>query len=348
MKNIIEQAENILSLFNKKDIENQIVEIDANLNSADWSNPKTFGLSKKRDSLQNDLLTISKTSAMISFLKENSQEDLELFKSDIEDFEKFLESVQMNKTLNDKNDKLNAIVSIQAGSGGTESKNWANILLRMYIRFAEQNGFTVSDLDISRPEDYSSECISGAQFKISGEFAYGFLKNESGVHRLVRNSPYDSQGRRHTSFAAVQVIPEIEDDDEIIIEEKDMTIQRIRSSGAGGQNVNKVASAIRLHYIPLNIMILSKSTRDQHKNLEIAKKRLKSQIAAIKQKQTEEDKQNAFDALDENSWGSQIRSYVMSPIPRITDNRSEYHGSNPDKVLDGDLFPVIKSVLFKK
>ncbi len=241
-------------------------------------------------------------------------------------------------------DRSHAIVEINGGAGGTEAQDWAQMLLRMYIRWAERKGFGVEELDYQPGE---AAGIKNATIIINGDFAYGYLRNEQGVHRLVRISPFDANARRHTSFAAVTVTPDIEEDIEVHIEDKDLRIDTYRSGGAGGQHVNRTDSAVRITHIPTGIVVACQNERSQHKNKDRAMKTLKAKLYEIQR-----DEQNQkIDALKGErrkiEWGSQIRSYVLQPYRMIKDLRSDFETSAVDTVLDGDLDEIIESCLLQ-
>ncbi len=239
-------------------------------------------------------------------------------------------------------DSNNCFLEIHPGAGGTESHDWAEMLLRMYIRFADLRGFKTEILDEQKGDEVG---IKSVTIKISALNAYGFLKNESGVHRLVRISPFNSNGKRMTSFASVWVYPEIDEEIKIEIADKDLRIDTYRSSGAGGQHVNKTDSAIRITHLPTNIVVQCQNSRSQHKNREEAFKMLKSRLyeLEIRKKQQDEEKQNS--AKTDIGWGNQIRSYILQPYQMVKDLRSNYETSNIQAVLDGDIDEIINSVL---
>ena len=253
-----------------------------------------------------------------------------------------LEKFEIALLLDEEYDHLNAIMELHPGAGGTESQDWALMLYRMYKRYAERNNFDFELLDYQEASDAG---IKSVTFAVKGPNAYGILKGEKGVHRLVRISPFDSGGRRHTSFASVEVLPEITDDIEIEINSDDLRIDTYRASGAGGQHINKTSSAVRITHIPTNIVVSCQSERSQIQNRETAMKMLKSKLLTLKEKENkdkiEELKGNQMDI----AWGSQIRSYVFCPYTMVKDHRTSYETSNVTKVLDGDLTPFMEAYL---
>lgn len=247
--------------------------------------------------------------------------------------------------LSGESDHLNAIMTIKPGAGGTESQDWASILLRMYLRWAERKGMNASVLDETSGEEAG---IKNATVQFSGESAYGLLAGETGVHRLVRISPFDQAARRHTSFASVFVIPEVDDRIEINIRPEDLKIDTFRSGGKGGQNVNKVETAVRITHLPSGVVVACQAERSQHKNRELAMKMLRSRLydLEIQKRQAETDKLDATKM--DISFGSQIRSYVMQPYQMIKDHRTKFEVGDVNRVLDGDLDPFIRSYLMAK
>ena len=255
-----------------------------------------------------------------------------------------LEAMEFKRMLGGEHDGANAIVAINAGAGGTESQDWASMLMRMYHRYAEKAGWRLEELDLQPGEEAG---IKGTTFKVQGEYAFGYLKAESGVHRLVRISPFDSQARRHTSFASVYVLPELDDSIEIDINESDLRIDTYRASGAGGQHVNWTDSAVRITHISTGIVVQCQNERSQMKNRATAMKVLKSRLYEEERRKREEEQQKLNSEKADIGWGSQIRSYVLAPYQMVKDLRTEHESGNPSAVLDGDLQPFIEAWLLK-
>jgi peptide chain release factor 2 len=259
--------------------------------------------------------------------------------------ESYVAELETRTLLSGENDHLNAIMTIKPGAGGTESQDWASILLRMYLRWAERKGMSAAVLDETPGEEAG---LKSATIQFAGENAYGLLTGETGVHRLVRISPFDQAARRHTSFASVFVIPEIDDRIEINIRPEDLKLDTFRSGGKGGQNVNKVETAVRITHIPTNTVVACQAERSQGKNRDLAMKMLRSKLYDLEVQK----RQQHTDKLDESkldiSFGSQIRSYVMQPYRMIKDHRTKFEAGDVDRVLDGDLDPFIRSYLMAK
>ena len=255
---------------------------------------------------------------------------------------KDVENIETKTKLSGKHDKNNAIVSIHAGAGGTESCDWAQMLVRMYSRWAENKGFNFNTIDILDGDEAGIKSIT---FMINGPFAYGLLQSEIGVHRLVRISPFDANKRRHTSFASVDVIPEVDDDIDIVIDEKDLRIDTYRSTGAGGQHVNTTDSAVRITHLPTNIVVQSQTERSQIKNKATAMKLLKAKLYEFEQEKLRQSYEKHYDEKGLIAWGSQIRSYVFMPYQLVKDHRTEYETSQVDKVMDGDIDAFISQYL---
>lgn len=256
--------------------------------------------------------------------------------------EKETEKLEITTLLSSKYDSNNAILTIHPGAGGTEAQDWAEMLYRMYARWANANGYELKELDYLEGEEAGLKSVT---FSINGEYAYGYLKGEMGVHRLVRISPFDSGGRRHTSFASIEVLPEISDDVELDINPDDIKMDVYRASGAGGQHINKTSSAVRLTHIPTGIIVACQTERSQFQNKDTAMKMLKSKLLNLKEKEQKETIDELKGIQMEIAWGSQIRSYVFCPYTLVKDHRTNYEVGNVQAVMDGDLNGFIDSYL---
>ncbi len=262
--------------------------------------------------------------------------------SSIDELEKSLAALRLQTLLTGEYDANNAILTFHAGAGGTEAMDWVQMLVRMYTRWGERHGFNVKVLDFL---DGDEAGLKSATVLIEGENAYGYLKSESGVHRLVRVSPFDASGRRHTSFASIEVMPEISDDVDIEIKDEDIKMDVFRSSGAGGQHINKTSSAVRLTHIPTGIVVACQNERSQFQNKDQALKMLKSKLLEIKEKEHLEKIEDIKGVQKEIAWGSQIRSYVFMPYTMVKDHRTSFESGNINGVMDGDLDGFINAYL---
>ena len=327
---------------------------DKTLEDNFWSDSKESGsVLKQINSLKGKLDVYKKIESEFNdledfnnlVLEEYSEEDaIEILKTTSK-IEKQIEKLEINTLLSGKYDINNAIITLHPGAGGTEAQDWAEMLYRMYTRWAADNGYEVKELDFLEGEEAGIKSVTAL---ISGDYAYGYLKGEMGVHRLVRISPFDSGGRRHTSFASVEVLPEITEDIEIDINPDDLRIDTYRSSGAGGQHINKTSSAIRITHIPTNIVVACQSERSQVQNKETAMKMLKSKLLDLKEKEHKDKIEDLKGNQMDIAWGSQIRSYVFCPYTLVKDHRTGYEVGNVEAVMDGDLNGFIDSYLKSK
>ncbi len=278
-------------------------------------------------------------------IEEDDEGMVEEIQSSYDKYKNDMENLRLKTLLNGEYDSNNAIISVHAGSGGTDAQDWAEMLLRMYTRWSESKGYNVKILDY---QDASEGGIKSATLLIEGENAYGYLKNEKGVHRIVRISPFDSSGRRHTSFASLDVMPEIDDDITININPDDLRIDTYRSSGAGGQHVNKTDSAIRITHIPTNIVVSCQNERSQHQNKETAMKVLMSKLIELAEREKKANLDELAGDYSQITWGSQIRSYVFHPYSMVKDHRTNAEVGNVHAVMDGDLDYFINEKLKQK
>lgn len=310
-----------------------------------WQNPDQAKIQKEhhyisalREEYQALVSSFEENKEMLSLFADQEAELLKL-KPDIMSLGKTIKKFKIALLLNEENDDKNCFLSINAGAGGTESQDWASMLLRMYLRFCEREGFSVSILDYQSGEEAG---IKSATLYIQKKNATGFLRSEMGIHRLVRISPFDANKRRHTSFAALSITAESEDA-KIEVNEKDLRIDTYRAGGAGGQHVNKTDSAVRITHIPTNIVVQCQSERSQLQNRQTAMKMLKAKLV---EKQSLERKEKEMSVEKKKiEWGSQIRSYVLHPYKMVKDHRTDFESFNPDAVLDGELMPFIESYL---
>jgi peptide chain release factor 2 len=353
IKDLENKLDNISKIINPEKLKNRLSEISTLENDADfWNDPKNVAkIQKEKNILARKLkkydiakqsLNDNKDMYELASMEEDEDTLNEVF-NELPDMQEKIKALEIEVMLSGEHDANNAIVSIHPGAGGTESHDWASILYRMYLRFAEKRGWKVETLDY---QDGDEAGIKDVSFIVKGENAYGYLKAENGIHRLVRVSPFDSAGRRHTSFTSVQVSPEIDDDIDIVIEDKDIRIDTYRASGAGGQHINKTESAVRITHNPTGIVVQCQNGRSQHQNKDTAFKMLKSKMYEL-----ELEKRKAIEDGVEKSeigWGHQIRSYVLFPYQQVKDTRSDKAYSQVDKILDGDLDDVIEDVLISE
>ncbi len=315
-----------------------------------WNDPKhAQDLGREKKSLEDVVMTLSSLTESIKDSLElfelaaadNDDATLEAIEEDANRFQVILEGMEFRRMFANPADPLNCFLDIQAGAGGTEAQDWASMLLRQYLKYCERKGFKAEVLEESEGDVAG---IKSATIKIEGEYAFGYLRTETGVHRLVRKSPFDSSGGRHTSFASVFVYPEVDDSIEVDINPADLRIDTYRASGAGGQHINKTDSAVRITHIPTNIVVQCQNDRSQHRNRAEAMQMLKSRLYELEMRNRMAEQQKLEDAKTDVGWGHQIRSYVLDQS-RIKDLRTNVEISNTQKVLDGDLDPFIQASL---
>jgi peptide chain release factor 2 len=339
-------------IFDVDKVRQKLAEIEKKLSREDiWTaQEQAQHLLKEKASLENILIPYNEITEKIedlSLILELLQEEGgEVFYDDIKEKVSSLrletEDLELRSIMVDPHDKANAIVTIHPGAGGTESQDWAQMLMRMYVRWAERWNFQVSIVD-SLLGDVAG--IKSATLTIAGQYAYGYIKAEAGIHRLVRISPFDSNKRRHTSFSAILVYPEIEEDLDIDINPDDLKIDTYRASGAGGQHVNKTSSAVRITHLPTNIVVSCQNERSQHKNKATAMKILMARLFDMKKKEQDEQLEEMKGEKKDISWGSQIRSYILQPYQLVKDHRTGRETGNVDAVLDGYIDQFIKEYL---
>ena len=281
---------------------------------------------------------------LFDFASQDSSFEEELSK-EIDHLENITDSLSTSIMLNGQYDVNNAILSVHSGTGGLDAQDWTQMLLRMYTRFASSMGFKIYYIDLQQDEQSG---VKSATLKIDGENAYGYLKCEKGVHRLVRISPFDSSGKRHTSFASVDVLPELDDSIKVEINPKDLKVDTYRSSGAGGQHVNKTESAIRITHIPTGVVVQCQNERSQISNRETAMKMLTAKLIELKELEHKDKIEDIQGKYSQIAWGSQIRSYVFQPYTMVKDHRTNYEVGNIDGVMDGDIMPFINAYLVNK
>jgi len=274
--------------------------------------------------------------------EEKDEESLAEVEKEFSRIDAQIRALTLSRMLSGADDSLGAIVSVNAGAGGTDAQDWAEMLLRMYLRWTERKGYKTEVVDL-QPGDEAG--IKSATFTVEGLNAYGYLKLEEGVHRLVRISPFNAAAKRQTSFASVSVFPEVENNFEVAIEEKDIRIDVFRASGAGGQHVNKTSSAIRIVHLPTGIVVSCQQEKSQHRNKDLAMKVLKARLYRREQEKHEKKMQDAYEMKDDIAWGNQIRSYVLHPYQMAKDHRIKLEVSNVNSVLDGDLDPFMEGIL---
>ncbi len=342
----------LVFLFDIDKLKNYLKELEDVINEPDfWSNQENANkittemkkIQKKLDhffEIEKELKNIEELNDML--IEEYDNESAIEVLKETRKIEKKIKKMEMEVLFSGKYDQNNAIITLHPGAGGTESQDWVQMLYRMYVKWASSNGFKVKELDYLEGDEAG---IKSVTFLVSGDYAYGNLKGEMGVHRLVRISPFDAGGRRHTSFASVEVLPEITDDIQIDIKAEDLRIDTYRASGAGGQHINKTDSAIRITHLPTNIVVSCQSERSQIQNRETAMKMLKSKLFDLKEKENKEKIEDLKGVQRDIAWGSQIRSYVFHPYNMVKDHRTGYETANTSGVMDGDINEFILEYL---
>ncbi len=353
LKNLNSKLENIESILKPNEVKKRLQEITTlEQESNFWDDiENATKIGKEKNILLGKLNKFNKSNEALTdanelylmALEEKDDDTLEALFEEAPKLVKIIQKTEIEVMLSGKDDGSNAIVTIHPGAGGTESCDWASMLYRMYLRWAERKGFKVELLDYQAGEEAGIKDVS---FIVNGINAYGYLKAENGIHRLVRISPFDSNAKRHTSFTSVMVSPEVDDNIDIVIEDKDIRIDTYRSSGAGGQHVNTTDSAIRITHIATNVIVQCQNDRSQHKNKASAMKMLKSRLYELELEKQHAEKNGT--PKSEIGWGHQIRSYVMQPYQQIKDTRSGIGYSNVDAILDGDLDKIIEDVLISQ
>jgi peptide chain release factor 2 len=341
------------TIFDLASSENRLKKIEKILSNSDfWQNDHSEAteLSQERGALINQLeqwhgykneleeLDILTKVA----LEEGDHTSLKDFNKDLLELERQIERYELQSLLGDKDDKRGAIVAVNAGAGGTEAQDWVEMLLRLYLRWAESRGMKTQIVDQLPGDEAGTKNVT---FTVSGPYAYGYLKSENGIHRMVRISPFDANARRHTSFASVSVLPEIEDDVTIEINEKDLRVETFRASGPGGQHVNKTSSAVRITHLPTKIVVQCQNEKSQHRNRELATKILKARLYGLEKEKQEKEKQLRHQSQRDIAWGNQIRSYIFNPYQLVKDHRTDLEIGNIERVMNGDIDAFIEAYL---
>lgn len=305
------------------------------INKAQETTQEAKNLKDRLEKYNNTLIRLEDTEVLIEMsIEEEDESSLDEVKNELKEIEDIIEQFKIQILLSGEYDRNNAIVSLHSGAGGTDAQDWAEMLLRMYTRWADKKGYKVETISLL-PGDEAG--IKSVELKITGEFAYGYLKAEKGIHRLVRISPFNANGKRQTSFASMEVLPELTESQDIEIKEDDLKIDTYRASGAGGQHINKTDSAVRITHLPTGIVVQCQTERSQFQNKDTAMNMLKSKLAELKERAHKEKIEELTGDLMDNGWGSQIRSYVFQPYTMVKDHRTNTEMGNVDAVMDGDI-----------
>ncbi len=353
-KNYKKSFRNYGGIFDVPAKKERVSELEAEIAQPDFWNQgdaaqdllrERTGLQKIVESWETANSELDDLQVLIELGEEGEDQDtLEEVNELLPEVEKQVAQMEFARMLSGEHDASCATLTINAGAGGTEAQDWAEMLLRMYLRYCERKGFKTELTECQAGDEAG---IKSATFSVDGEYAYGYLKAENGIHRLVRISPYDSSARRHTSFSSVFVFPELDDSIEVEVEEKDIKVDTFRASGAGGQHINKTDSAIRITHIPSGIVVACQNERSQHKNRATAMKQLKARLYEQEMRKKEEEAAAFSEDKKEIGWGSQIRSYVLHPYRMVKDHRTSHEVGNTDAVLDGDLEGFIEAYLLQ-
>ncbi|UCF74081.1 MAG: peptide chain release factor 2 [Deltaproteobacteria bacterium] len=341
------------SIFDLTKGEDRLKKIERILSKTDfWQNnhSQAAELSQERGFLSNNLEEwhrykneLEELSILTKLAQEENDETSILdARKELSELEKAIRSYELQTLLGDKDDKRNAIVAINAGAGGTEAQDWVEMLLRLYLKWAESRKMKTRIVDHLAGDEAG---IKNVTFTVSGPYAYGYLKSEHGIHRMVRISPFDANGRRHTSFASVSILPEIADDIKIDISEKDLRLETFRASGPGGQHVNKTSSAVRITHVPTNIVVQCQNEKSQHRNKDLALKILKARLYALEKEKQDREKQLRHQSQKEIAWGNQIRSYTFNPYQLVKDHRTNLEVGDIERVMNGDIDIFIDAYL---
>ena len=309
-------------------------------------NQERSGFSEQIDTWQ-DLFTQTEDAGLLAemAIEEKDASTLKEVGRDVKGLEEKIKDLELRSLLGKPDDRRNAIVAINAGAGGTEAQDWVEMLFRMYVRWAEAKGMKVHVIDYLAGDEAG---IKNVDFTVTGAHAYGYLKSEHGIHRMVRISPFDATGRRHTSFASVSVLPEVDQDINIEVDDNDLRIDTFRASGPGGQHVNKTSSAIRITHLPTKIVVQCQNEKSQHRNKDMAMKVLKSKLYDLEKNKLDQKKQEIHQTQKDIAWGSQIRSYVFNPYRMVKDHRTHVDDGNVEKVMDGGIDGFIDAYLRMK